>query len=115
MRKASLVLLAAVLVGLVGCQTRGVHTVPTARDYGQLERIAPADVAPLVAEAHRVGAQHFAPYEYFSAEAYLAKAKEERAENDRPAMWDYSNLAKDGRGRYPQGWHTGQGPHGDAG
>jgi outer membrane protein OmpA-like peptidoglycan-associated protein len=95
MRKASLVLLAAVLVGLVGCQTRGVHTVPTARDYGQLERIAPADVAPLVAEAHRVGAQHFAPYEYFSAEAYLAKAKEERAENDRPAMWDYSNLAKD--------------------
>jgi len=96
MRKVSLVLLTAVIVGLVGCQTGGgVHTVPTARDYGQLERIAPAEVAPLVAEAHRVGAQQFAPYEYFSAKAYLDKALEERAENHRRAMWDYSKLSKD--------------------
>jgi len=94
MRKGSLVLLAAALIVLVGCQTRGVHTVPVSRDYQDLERIQPADVAPIVDQAHRVGAQHSAPYEYFSAKHYLEKAFDERAENDRPAMWDFSGLAK---------------------
>ncbi len=45
-------------------------------------------------QAHRVGAQHYAPYEYYSAEMYLAHSYAERSENDRRGEWDYATLAK---------------------
>jgi len=93
----TVLILSVVVLGamLVGCQTtgRGLHTIPSSRDYQQLQKMDIDDAAPLVAEAHRVGAQHYSPYEYFSAAHYLEMAKEENAENDRPGLWDYANLS----------------------
>lgn len=85
---------AALLVTAVGCQSSAVHTVPVSRDYSQLSKDDPRDVESLVDQAHRVGAQHYAPYEYFSAEMYLAKSYDERAENGRRGEWDYAALAR---------------------
>lgn len=83
-------------VAVIGCQTtRGVHTIPVTRDYQQLEQVDLKETAALVQKAHGVGAQHFAPYEYHTANAYLAIALEEKGESDRPGMWDYAALAKD--------------------
>ena len=83
-----------VLTVFVGCQTRGIHEVPTSRDYKALEKQQWKEAQELVKEAHRVGAQHYAPYEYFSAKCYLKMACEEKAEGDRRGMRDYSILAK---------------------
>ncbi|GMV99582.1 MAG: hypothetical protein AMXMBFR84_07210 [Candidatus Hydrogenedentota bacterium] len=88
---------AALLLTAAGCQTvgRGLHTVPTARDYSQLEKVDSKDVEGIVSKAHQTGAQHYSPYEYFSAAAYLNEAIESRHEGDQRGMWDYSALARD--------------------
>ena len=81
---------------LTGCLTgRGVHTVPVERDYASLEKVQIEDAEPVVKEAHRKGAHHFAPYEYSSAAKYLKYAKGARAEGDRKGEKDYSKLALD--------------------
>lgn len=87
--------LSAVLVS--GCRTpsRGLHTVPTSRDYGQLERTDIGPVEALVDQAHRVGGGHYAPYEYFSARFYLETAKHKRSQGDMMGMWDYAGLARE--------------------
>jgi len=82
------------LVALSGClHGRGDHTIPFARDYQTLEKVTAKDAQEVVCKAHRVGAGHFAPYEYHSAAHYLAWAQEERAESDIKGEWDYSALA----------------------
>ena len=85
-----------VIVATTGCQTggRGMLTIPVSRDYQQLERMKIQDVEPLVEQAQRVGAQHYSPYEYYSAEQYLEMAKYSNKENDRPGTWDYCALTQ---------------------
>lgn len=79
---------------LTGCLSgRGTHTVPIERDYHNLESHSYEEAKPEVEAAHRVGAHHFAPYEYDSAEAYLEFAHEARMEGDRKGHKDYSTLA----------------------
>lgn len=80
---------------LSGClHGRGEHAIPIARNYGALEKMEACEVDPKVATAHRVGAGHFAPYEYQSAAHYLDWARMERAESDIKGEWDYAALAK---------------------
>lgn len=87
--------LTMVMAVVAGCGSqRGTHYIPVARDYGQIE---PSDVdsaAETVRAAHRVGAQHFAPYDYFSAQHYLAMAEDSRREGDRTGSWDYAAIAQ---------------------
>ena len=81
---------------LAACSSqRGAHHIPVTRDYGQIEPsdIHEADAA--VAEAHRVGAQHGAAYDFFSATFYLDMAHDSREEGDRVGAWDYAAIAKD--------------------
>lgn len=84
------------LILLAGCgTTRGIHTIPATRDYQQLE---PADIdeaASAVATAHRVGAQYYAPYPYFSAVEYLELARAAKRDGDKRGSWDYAALALD--------------------
>jgi len=47
-----------------------------------------------VSDARRVGARHFAPYEFISADTYLNDAYEARAEGDRKGTKDYAGLSK---------------------
>ncbi len=83
-------------VALTGCLTgRGVHTVPVERDYANLEKVQIEDAEPVVKEAHRKGAHHFAPYEYSSAAKYYKYAVGARAEGDRKGEKDYAKLAID--------------------
>lgn len=86
---------AVTVVALSGCVTgRGVHEIPVSRDYSTLEKMKASEVDQKVAEAHRVGAGLFAPYEYSSAAHYLEWAEMERAESDQRGEWDYAALAK---------------------
>lgn len=97
MRQMVPVLCIGVLVVFVmGCQTtaRDIHTVPTSRNYEQLEKVKLDDVEPLVAEAQRVGAESFAPFEYASAQEYLALARQQKREKDKAGVMDYAGLAK---------------------
>lgn len=89
--------LAVILVAGTGCQSlnRGVHTIPVSRDYGQLEEADIEQAETLVAEAQRSGAQHFAPYDYYSSATYLQRAYEDKKESDRLGMWDYAALSRD--------------------
>ena len=91
--------LVAVLSAVLGsgCRTpsRGLHTVPTSRDYGQLERTDIGPVEVLVDQAHRVGCGHYAPYEYFLARFYLETAKRKRSQGDMMGAWDYAGLARE--------------------
>lgn len=77
-----------------GCQTvdRGVLTIPTTRDYGNLPEATIEEAAKAVDAARLSGAPHAAPYEYFSAEQYLALARQQK---DRKSRQDYALLAKD--------------------
>jgi len=70
------------------------HQIPLTRDYSALEKVKASEVDQIVAQAHRVGAGHFAPYEYTSAAHYLDWALMERAESDKRGEWDYAALAK---------------------
>lgn len=96
MRKCSLVLVLLLMGGLVGCQTTGsgIHTIPVSRDYSQLEKASVADAEAVVAEARRAGAQQFAPYEYYSAVAYLDLAQQMKKQRNAPAKNDYANLSR---------------------
>ena len=85
------VLAAVVLSGCLHGRTE--HTIPIVRDYAALEKLEASDVDQTVAKAHRVGAGHFAPYEYQSAAQYLEWAEMERAESDNRGEWDYAALA----------------------
>lgn len=88
--------LAFAAVVLAGCgTTRGIHTIPATRDYEQLE---PADIdeaAEAVAAAHRAGAQHAAPYAYYSAVEYLESARAAKRGGDKRGAWDFAALALD--------------------
>lgn len=96
MKVVKSVLILGLAAGLTGCLTgRGVHTVPVERDYANLEKVYVEHVTPLIAEAHRKGAHHFAPYEYSSAYKYYKYAKGARAEGDRKGEKDYATLARD--------------------
>lgn len=78
-----------------GClHGRGVHSIPVERDYDNLEEASIDEARDLVPAAHRVGAHHFAPYEYESAKYYLAWAEEARDEADCKGERDYSGLAR---------------------
>ncbi|MCF6285337.1 MAG: DUF4398 domain-containing protein [Candidatus Hydrogenedentes bacterium] len=81
---------------LVGCQTnRGVHEIPMARDYQDVEFFDIDEAEAMVLKAHRVGAQHHEPFNFQSATNYLKMAKASKAENDKKGTWDYSRLAND--------------------
>jgi outer membrane protein OmpA-like peptidoglycan-associated protein len=81
---------------MTGClHNRGVHTVPHDRDYEALEKHHYEEGQPLVAEAHRKGAHHFAPFEYDSAETYLDFADDAHQEGDRKGHQDYAKLIKE--------------------
>jgi outer membrane protein OmpA-like peptidoglycan-associated protein len=89
----------ALAMALVGCSTvggigRGAHEIPVARDYSELEKMPLGEAEMAVAKAHRVGSQHHAAYEYFTAKQYLDMAYEEKGEGDRPGLKDYTILAK---------------------
>ncbi|MBI1320382.1 MAG: OmpA family protein [Candidatus Hydrogenedens sp.] len=80
---------------LSGClHGRGVHNVPVTRDYANLEKICADEVAPIVDQAHRVGAHLFDPYNAVSAATYLEYAYEARDEGDKKGEKDYAALAK---------------------
>ena len=91
------ILMGIAAIGLLaGCQTnRGVHELPLSRDYQQVEYFDLDDAAAMVDKAHRVGAQHYAPFKYQSAAKYLQMAEDSRAEGDKKGSWDYSKLAYD--------------------
>lgn len=84
------------VVVLAGCQTsgRGIHSVPTTRDYGNLDEAGIPDAERALAKAHRGGAHLYAPYEYYSATHYLRMAREERRARDRAGARDYAGLAE---------------------
>lgn len=87
--------IAVAAVSMMGClHGRGLHTVPTDRDYKDLPKVHADEAEPLVEEAHRKGAHHFAPYAYESAEQYLEWSWEARAEGDVKGFRDYANLSK---------------------
>jgi len=80
------------VVVLTGCATGGgVRHIPVTRDYGELERVDLDTAADAVHQAHRLGAPHYAPYEYFAAVKFLDKARDSRGK----VKWDYSRLAVD--------------------
>lgn len=81
---------------LVGCQTTdsGIHSIPVARDYEQLEEPDFQAAAECVAKARRVGAQHHCPYEYYSAAHYLNIASGRKAAGDASGFSDYVGLAR---------------------
>ena len=84
------------VVVLTGClHGRGTHTVPVSRDYDSLPPATYEEAKPVVKEAHRKGAHHFAPYEYTSASTYLKFSHAARAEGDRKGHRDYAKLAND--------------------
>ena len=88
--------MALALVVMTGClHNRGVHTVPHDRDYDSLETHHYEEGKPSVAEAHRKGAHHFAPYEYNSAATYLDFADDAHEEGDRKGHKDYAKLIKE--------------------
>ncbi len=69
---------------LVGCQTnRGVHEIPMARDYQDVEFFDIDEAEAMVLKAHRVGAQHHESFNFQSATNYLKMAKASKAENDK--------------------------------
>ncbi len=97
MRKPVLAVgLVALIASLVGCQTtdRDIHTVPTTRNYQDLEKVQLDDVAVLMAEADRVGAEAYAPYEYAAAQQYFRLARDQKKERDSAGVKDYAALAK---------------------
>ncbi|MCP4639330.1 MAG: DUF4398 domain-containing protein, partial [bacterium] len=87
-------LLIACLVA--GCQTgSGIHSIPTARDYRQLESADVGEASSLLEQAQSAGAPLYAPYEYYSARNYLLIAQQRKAAADRKGYWDYARLARD--------------------
>ncbi|HEO71101.1 MAG TPA: hypothetical protein ENN80_07550, partial [Candidatus Hydrogenedentes bacterium] len=87
---------AVLLIITVGCQTteRGMHHIPVPRHYGKLAEQDIDESAALVAHARRLGAPANAPYEFYSAEAYLALARRNERAGDKAGAWDYAALAK---------------------
>jgi len=70
-----------------------MHTVPVPRDYGRLAEQEIDASADLVAQARRAASAYRAPYEFYSALAYLDMAQQQQAERDRQGTWDYAALA----------------------
>ena len=100
MRYGSLVIgVAVLLVALGGCHTfggqpKGVLEIPESRDVRNQPKIPRWEAENAVAEAHRVGAQHYSAYNYFSARDYLKAVYEEKAEGGWVGVRDYTLLAK---------------------
>lgn len=81
---------------LAGCQTnRGVHELPLARDYHEVAYFDLDEAEAMLVKAHRVGAQHGAPFEYLSAMKYAKMARDSRDEGDKVGSWDYAKMAYD--------------------
>lgn len=95
MQKRFLFVLAlGAVTALVGCQTtRGVHYIPEARDYQSVEQQEIDEAKQTLKKAQRVGAQHYAAYDYYAGTEFLALAKDSRKENDRLGEWDWAALA----------------------
>ncbi len=82
----------------LGCETlpeRGVHSIPTVRDYRALPDADLDEASRRVKEALRAGALHEAPFETLSAAAYLEMARGLHAQGDREGVKDYAALARD--------------------
>ena len=97
-RMALIVMIAA---AIAGCRTggNGMRTIPIARDYGELGEVDFEEVREILETAHRAGAQHYAPHEYYSACHYIELArqlKRPKLPTDRGAggFEDYALLAK---------------------
>jgi outer membrane protein OmpA-like peptidoglycan-associated protein len=75
--------------------SRGIHAIPTTRDY---QNLGPGDIAQAEAallRARRVGARHSAAYEHELAALLLDEARRQRSEGDSAGEQDYSALARD--------------------
>ena len=100
MRYGSLILGAILLTALlggchtVGGQPKGVLEIPESRDVRNQPKIPRWEAENAVDTAHRVGAQHYSPYNYFSARDYLKAVYEEKAEGGWVGVRDYTLLAK---------------------
>ncbi len=94
MRLSVLVVLVAA-IAFAGClHGRGEHEIPLLRDYATLDKAKVCEADRIVKEAHRVGAGHFAPYEFHSARHYLDWAYMEGGDADRRGKWDYTALSQ---------------------
>ncbi|MCK5862312.1 MAG: hypothetical protein KAH38_07495, partial [Candidatus Hydrogenedentes bacterium] len=88
-------LMMSLMVVMVGCvHGTGQRMIPVERDYGAVEEVTECEANKAVADAHAVGAGLFAPYEYDSAEHYLAWGDHEASEGDARGAWDFRGLAK---------------------
>lgn len=88
-------LLMSLMVVMVGCvHGTGQRMIPVERDYAAVEEVTECEANRAVANAHAVGAGLFAPYEYDSAEHYLAWGDHEMSEGDARGAWDFRGLAK---------------------
>lgn len=84
-----------VMVMMVGCvHGKGQRMIPVERDYAAVEEVTECEANRAVADAHAVGAGLFAPYEYSSAQHYLAWGDHEMSEGDARGAWDFRGLAK---------------------
>jgi len=84
------------LLVLAGCQSvHGTQYIPVSRDYSQLKKIKPKTAEQTVLKAHRVGAQHYDPYDYYSSILYLNTAYSLKHKHDTKGAWDYAKLAED--------------------
>lgn len=80
----------------VGCATtppRGLHEIPTTRDYADLPATTIDEAVDAVDAARRAGAAGFAPHAYGSAENFLLLAVRADSRRDTLGAQDYATLA----------------------
>lgn len=96
MQKPITAILALLVFAGAGCQTTGKHvlSVPTAREYAELERVEIDSASARVDEAAVLGAAVHAPYEFSSAQQYLELARQQKRLRNREGAWDYAQLAR---------------------
>lgn len=95
MQRTTIAALALLTLAAAGCQTTGgdILSVPTAREYAELERVDIDTARVKIEEARSLGAAAYAPYEFFSAQYYLDIARQQRRAHNRRGAWDYADLA----------------------
>ena len=96
MLKSISAILALLVVAAAGCQTTGkdILSVPTAREYAELERVGIDSANARIDEAAVLGAAVHAPYEFVSAQQYLELARQQKRAHNRQGAWDYAQLAR---------------------
>jgi outer membrane protein OmpA-like peptidoglycan-associated protein len=92
MRKGVAACAAILILASAGCHSASpkVLSIPSTRDYQELPTVAVPAAVQSVAKARSAGAEHSAPYEYFSAEEYLRMAQRTKGDASR----DYAALAQ---------------------